>query len=181
MGSEKDEAFYDEVYSKDYNVAMYDYVYLEVIELIKYYKIGSVLDVGCGLGRLAELIDQQIQYVNYFGFDFSKTAIEYATQKYSELCCVFYEGNVYDKKSYDYAHDAVIFVEVLEHVDDIKALNNVTSGKWVIASLPTFDSEGHVRTYPNIKCIIERFESVIDIMLLKKLDKNIFLLAGKKW
>jgi hypothetical protein len=57
--------------------------------------------------------------------------------------------------------DALICTEVLEHIEeDLSLLSSYPSGKFLILSVPNFDSFAHVRYFLNQRDVIERYGHV---------------------
>lgn len=76
--------------------------------------IGSVLDIGCGMGQLANLIGKRV----YTGIDFSPVAISYAIQNCQNpnarfICLSFDEMVKLGRPA-----DTVVLSEVLEHLEN---------------------------------------------------------------
>jgi glycosyltransferase involved in cell wall biosynthesis len=123
--------------------------YIDIYKYVGQKARGKVLDVCCGTARLQEYIK------DYHGFDFSKEAIKKANNKNVWL------GSAYEKKNFgDY--DTYVLIEALEHLDDIRVLKNIPSGKNIIFSVPNFDDPAHIRIYTE-KIIRVRFTELLDI------------------
>jgi len=78
-----------------------------------------------------------------------------------ELPCEFILGNIKDPIIYtNYtSRDIFVCLEVLEHVsDDYSVLDNIPKSSDVILSLPSGNSAGHVRYFPSMGNVIERYE-----------------------
>ncbi|UCD18586.1 MAG: methyltransferase domain-containing protein [Candidatus Zixiibacteriota bacterium] len=158
---EKGSAYYDEVFTTVYAPEKRRFLYEKVLDLIVHYDLPSVLEVGCGTGHLGKMIvDKKIPYR---GFDFSEEGIKSCRR----ICPAgnFFLGNAYDKKNYQpYDYNIVVALEVLEHVDDIRLIQNIPPGAILIASVPDFDEPSHLRLYQQPKPdIIERFEPYLRI------------------
>lgn len=126
-----------------------------------YAKVGEwvgdkkILDAGCGVGTLSKYVK------NYDGFDIINNP--------------FRKGNVYDPKMYKSGYDIVVFLEVLEHVNDLEVLAQVPSRAPVIFSVPSFGCPSHLRTYSE-RSMRYRFRDILDI---KKWIR--FNWTGKYW
>ncbi len=128
---EKGSSYYDNLFTNNQDMSRYEEISKEVGRMVGGKK---VLEIGCGLGQL-------IKYVpNYSGFDFSNKAIEIIGDGRTWV------GNAYEKKNYRDA-DVYVALEVLEHLDDLKVVDNIPSGKQFIFSVPSFTDESHLRTY----------------------------------
>jgi len=79
-----------------------------------------LLDIGCGAGQLARRIKNALPDVQIHGLDFSKTAIDHAS-KFLEKTWQL-NIDLEDMPTPDEYYDAVICMEVLEHIYDIMHL-----------------------------------------------------------
>lgn len=167
---EKGPVYYDAIFKNPYSTKRYDRIYKAIIEWVG--KDSSVLEIGCGTGELAKrLVDAG---ASYRGIDFSKEAIKVAESKVGERVEL---GNLYDPVQYtdhNHSYNTVIATEVLEHINDVKAILNIPSGKRLIASVPNFDDTAHVRTYSSKEEIEDRFRSMLDINRIEE-----FAMSGK--
>jgi len=128
---EKGKEYYDKLFKEQSDFSRYD----EIHRMISKWTFKKrVLDIGCGRGDVEKYIK------NYRGFDFSEEAIKIAKENGRD-CWV---GDIYDKKNYKDT-DIYLCLEVLEHVDDKRVLDNV-SGR-IIFSVPSFQDPSHIRTY----------------------------------
>ena len=132
---EKGPKYYDKNFELNGDMSRYENILIGIGKLVGK---SSVLDIGCGLAKLAEYIE------DYTGFDFSKYAIESAKENFPDK--KFFIGDAYKKGSYKKA-DVYVATEVLEHVDDLKVLRNIPSGQRFIFSVPSFTDPSHVRIY----------------------------------
>lgn len=139
---EKKSDYYDELFKKQTDFSRYN----EIHKLIGSW-VGDkrVLDIGCGRADVAKYIK------NYQGFDFSQEAIKHARNAWV--------GNLYDKENYKDA-DIYLALEVLEHVEDKKLLDNIPKGKEIIFSVPSFKDPSHLRTYTEMD--IHKFDLNIE-------------------
>ena len=136
---EKGSEYYDNLFKHNHDFSRYKAIHQKIGQMVG---DKSVLDVGCGPATLAEYIP------NYKGFDFSKEAVKQANNKNVWL------GDAYDKDNYVGA-DYYILTEVLEHLDDLRVLENVPEGK-VIFSVPSFTDPSHIRVFTE-KIVRERY------------------------
>lgn len=116
-------------------------MYQAVVRLVP--KGRSMVELGCGAGQLAEMVRMRAR--SYIGLDFSPAMIEQARR--------YVTGG--DFRLFDLRTDPIppadvyIATEVLEHLDDdLGLLARLPTGSWVILTVPSFDSESHVRTFP---------------------------------
>jgi len=125
-------------------------------ELARAIKRGTVLDAGCGEGRMAELLSQKGFQV--FGFDESSLSVCKAAERVPEAS--FWKGSLLKTALPDGNFDAVISGDVLEHLEHHdKAVQEMfrvlKPGGLAIVSVPadpekwSIDDEwsGHLRRY----------------------------------
>ncbi|MEA3357320.1 MAG: hypothetical protein U9Q67_02700, partial [Patescibacteria group bacterium] len=170
--------YYNNIYSTD-DPSRYKGLYERVAELSAkienpYTKLSemnepmTICDIGCGSAELSKYVK------NYEGFDFSEKAIEFAKTKTPNVKVI----NLYE---YDYSRRKIYTVlEVLEHIDDLKLLDLISSGNFVIASVPSFADRGHLRRYTE-RIIKERFKDLIDIKFFERFNWNngVWIRGGK--
>lgn len=76
--------------------------------------IGDVLDLGCGLGLLGNILEG----VDYVGIDFSEKAVAIAEKRNINSCASFFDGDIRDGCFLDnWNCDTVVLQEVLEHLE----------------------------------------------------------------
>lgn len=147
---------------------------------------GPVVDVGCGTGRLAKLMYERGE-VDYLGIDFSPRRIREA-QGYVPAMR-FEVGDAYDDgvRSRFGAFRRFAFLEFLEHIgDDLGVLRAVPSGAFVVLSVPSYDSAGHVRQFNSATAVVTRYGELLDLdpehsAVLprpRRPHKRIFVLGG---
>ena len=147
-----------ESYRKSGEKSIYAPVWEKVISIVKERGASYILDLGCGPGQFADFIHKKIPAINYCGVDFSESAIELAKSrgltKYNFIKAPL---PLKDDGIYENA-DTVVCLEVLEHIDnDLDVIESIPSGKFIIASVPNFDSLGHIRYFNNEKEVVERY------------------------
>ena len=184
MGEEKDSEYYDEKYSNslEYNKRPEDCVYYNLWSTIlkSISKTEKILDIGCGSGQFAELaIKKGYKYSR--GVDFSKVSIDIAKINNKSNKGKFIVGDVTNPDIYNVEYDVVVICEVLEHIDnDIGVLKNIKSGKHIIATVPSYDSAGHVRFFNVAKEVCNRYKTMINggIIEIPIRNSKIFLIDG---
>jgi 2-polyprenyl-3-methyl-5-hydroxy-6-metoxy-1,4-benzoquinol methylase len=121
----------------------------------------TVVDVGCGTGRFAELLRRNGQE-SYLGFDFAPAVVEEAS-RYSRGPFVVADIREWEHGSHLPDVCCYVMLEVLEHLDDdVGAVERIPPGCPVVFSVPNFWSESHVRRYLQPRHVFERFGSLLD-------------------
>lgn len=91
----------------------------------------KILDFGCGYGKTLSIFMEHFSLKEGYGFDFSNSAIEYATSKYSSESTKFYKLDQLDiKKSVKQMRsvigekkvDAILLIDLLEHIADCRKI-----------------------------------------------------------
>jgi len=133
------------------------YLWGELKKFDKYVKEGQqVLDVGCGNGRLYDLLKDK--KVNYVGVDNSEEMIKHARERFEDqkTGCIFEVGNILKLNYPAESFDAVFAIAVLHHIPSkklrIQALNEVkrvlkTGGYFI---LTVWDLWGQNKYLPHI-------------------------------
>ncbi|MCX6827194.1 MAG: methyltransferase [candidate division Zixibacteria bacterium] len=182
---EKEQNYYDSIFDRGYNTCNYYPLYNEVLQMISQISSPHILEVGCGVGDLGKMIVEK--GYPYRGFDFSEVAVKCSQQ----LCPQgnFSVGDAYNIQCYlPRNYNIVVALEVLEHINDLRMIENIPNGVALIASVPNYDDPAHLRLYqdPN-KDIIERFKPYLKIVDIKSfaspdpLGKAIFLFRGIRY
>lgn len=178
MGDYKNSEYYDYIYTGGkYKLNWMDSVYLklwtEVLTCLN--KEDNILEVGCGTGQFADMLREK-GFNNYKGFDFSKGAILECEKK--NLNCVVEDA--LKKETYNSEYHTVIALEVFEHTDDIKIIENVrkaTQSVKLVITVPDFDDNSHVRFFNSMSQVITRYEPHMRIEEMRKVEKW-FLIKG---
>lgn len=144
--------------------------------LANYWERPRVVDLGCGTGRLAELIGPHTGLtVTYRGLDFSRAMLTEAARhlerfenpETSDTCWFEYfdlAGHWPELLRND-PDVTYIALEVLEHLDDdLALLAKLPEGADVILSVPSTDSYAHVRHFPNLTDAIDRYATALDLI-----------------
>lgn len=178
--------FYDTIYadSEKYKMLSENSLYIPVwkliVEIIKFTKIKSILDIGCGPGQFAEFLLEETSNVSYEGIDFSEIAIKQATER-----CPAASFQVLDFMKYDGMMtldvDAYIILEVLEHIEqDLTLIEKIPNGKLVIFSVPNFDALAHVRFFKSVEDVYLRYSKYFNELKIEKIHvkKMAFIYLG---
>ena len=182
---EKESQYYDSVYARGYVTQGYYPLYNEVLKMIEQFgPPRRVLEIGCGVGDLGKMIIDRGHA--YRGFDFSPVAVECS----KKLCRRgdFKVGDAYDPAAYlPHDYDTAVALEVLEHLDDLRIIENLPAGVRLIASVPDYDDVAHLRLYQNPRRdIIERFRPLLRVTTVVSLSaqgnagdrKTIYIFQG---
>jgi len=185
-GGERPAAFYDRRFAKrsrwreHYTKSRYYPIWTVVADRLKRAGVRRVVDIGCGPGQFASLLrDQGIR--EYIGLDFSPLRLEHARKICPEFQFVLadvFQSDILASRS----HDAVVMLEFLEHVDrDLEALSMIKPGVRVIATVPNFGGEGHVRHFETADEVRQRYGAVlpglsVDALLGDDKGKTFFLI-----
>lgn len=86
-------------------------------EWIKDRQPKTILDIGCGPGHLGKVIRRDTSIIEIDGIDFSKVAVEHAKTVLDKVWHVNFD--IEDIPARNDTYDAVVCLEVLEHVYDI--------------------------------------------------------------
>ena len=163
---EKDFNYYDGIYksfdgfSTHYKNSGYYILWTQALIFMKRIQSPKILEIGCGTGQFAHYLYDE-GCIDYHGFDFSPEAIRIAKKTINQS---FSLGDALDKASYCHDYNLIISLEVLEHIwDDLRVLNNIKQGTYIIFSLPVSNDISHVRWFMNWREIEKRYYRNIDI------------------
>jgi len=160
--------WYDDVYSDSamdvyhahYSASRYLPVWESICERIP--KGARVLEVGCGPAQFAQMLFDQGIPGDYVGFDFSPTAIEMAKKNLPGGHVEVADARTTELFT-SVAYDTVVCTEVLEHImDDVPVLERIPKGKRVLATVPNFDYETHVRHFADAGEVRARYGSLFE-------------------
>ena len=144
--------YYNKIYSKPYPVEKYNEVYKIVCTFLEKFsnKDSLIMDIGCGAGGLAALIKDN-GYKNYYGFDYSQNAINQSKKRIPEWEDRFFIHDCYKLSKLDINFEIGIATEVLEHLEDLKILNQLKPSQLFIGSVPNYwaANNAHLRIYPS--------------------------------
>ncbi len=146
---------YDEQFRQNADMSRYEEIQKEIARIVG---DQSVLDIGCGPGKLAQYVK------NYSGFDFSEEAVRIAAHP------KVWVGTAYDKTNF-IGTDYFVCTEVLEHLDDLKVIENIPAGQKVIFSVPSFDDESHLRMF-NEAVLKIRYGALFDFQRITRFNWN---------
>ncbi len=111
----------------------------------------SLVELGCGTGRLASLLVPKVRA--YLGIDFAPACIAEARRFVPDAAFL-----VADLRNGVPEAEVYVANETLEHLDDdLALLRSLPSGSLVILSVPSFDSAAHVRHFPERWQALDRY------------------------
>ena len=146
---------------------------------------GGIADLGCGSGHLCQMAeDLGADY--RFGVDSSHRAIGFARLRCPDATChladLLRSRRLLRRTDY---HTAVL-TEVLEHVyDDLGLLCMIPRRKVIVASVPSFWTDGHVRWFASASQVRHRYGRVLDIdaMVVARVPRSSnrwFVIRGRR-
>jgi 2-polyprenyl-3-methyl-5-hydroxy-6-metoxy-1,4-benzoquinol methylase len=187
---EKGEDYYNKVFEEKemfhahYTSSPYYGVWTIILDKIRRIGKGSILEIGCGTGQLAWAIYDSDLENEYFGFDFSEVAIQYAQRHCPEL--KFVVANALDTDIYDTAEcSIVVSTEFLEHIErDLDVIKSIHTGTNFIGSVPSYPWRSHVRHFPAGRDVFNRYSeyfSSFEVIPVRVYEtKTIHLFQGIK-
>lgn len=109
----------------------------KIIELLARNNLpfATCADVGCGVGRIVNLLSERFPAARYEGFDISPFAIEKARADYGTETVKFTAGDFFASPT---PYDLVLCIDVFEHVPNyLSFLNNMrVHGKYFVFHIP---------------------------------------------
>lgn len=134
-------------------------MYLAVADLVP---PGSVVELGCGTGRLAAILDRG---PDYLGIDFAPRLLAEASRHVPNS--IFWLADL-RTDAIPQAADTYVATEVLEHLDDdLGLIERLPIGSTVVLSVPSFPSESHVRHFPGRRSAADRYGALLMIDFVK--------------
>ena len=169
---EQGQEYYDAIFARCYVTRGYYPLYEQVLGMIE--QPGpprGVLEIGCGVGDLGRMIVER--GYPYRGFDFSPVAVECSRRLCPEA--QFATGDAYSPSAYlPHDYDTAVALEVLEHLDDLRIIENIPTGVRLIASVPDYDDVAHLRLYQDPhRDIVERFRPLLKVTSIVSLSRQV--------
>ena len=100
-----------------FNMALYQERNMTICQTLNYYKVNSIIDCGCGNGRLLKLLAEANSFVKLVGIDNSTKRIAMAKKNNKcngvELVC----GSFFDMYHKFKNFEALVASEIIEHFD----------------------------------------------------------------
>ena len=157
--------------------------WLKVAEAVRESGARRVLDLGCGPGQFAEFLLRSVPDVAYTGVDFSSAAVELGRER--APAATFVQADLSQACGFeDLDYDLVVALEVLEHIDEDQAvLGRLRRGARIIASVPSYDSFGHVRWFRDAEAVRDRYGEHIADLFVEPFQlaphSTLFLMRGR--
>jgi trans-aconitate methyltransferase len=122
-----------------------------------------IYDVGCGPGVFAEMcFDLGVAYAG--GIDVSATAVEFAAARIPSAAFKALPASVVPADIERATYKTAVFLEVLEHVyEDLDLLYAVPPGRTIVASVPSFHTDGHCRWFTSEDEVRQRYGGIMTI------------------
>ena len=171
-------------YAKSGDSCVYTPIWQCIVDILKDKGTNSILDLGCGPGQFAEFIKLRLPNIQYTGVDFSSVAILQAQNR-----CPNYLFKQEKLPITNFSNippfDTIICTEVLEHVEhDLTILEAIPAGTFIVASVPNFNSFGHIRLFRTAEEVYQRYGSLIENIQVQANSVNqhsiIWLMYGHK-
>lgn len=128
----------------------------------------DVVELGCGTGRFAQMLFEGGWINSYLGIDFADALLEEA-RRFTGRPEAFMWGDLIE--GWIPPADTYVAMEVLEHLDDdLGLIERLPSGSRLVLSVPSFDSESHLRRFPRMNEAVGRYKNLLSIDTVKHLD-----------
>ena len=117
----------------------------------------SVLDVGCGNGRLAGNLPE---FIHVTGIDYSTVRIELARKQRGDYHCVDIYDFMEKTVSLGLTFDLVVMVEIIEHLEEpIRALNLARRLGPVVGTVPVnLPYVAHLQVYESHDDVVQKLK-----------------------
>lgn len=167
-----DAAFETVAYRQSAHEAPWKHLWQAAAQFVAEAKATHVLDVGCGPAHVVELL----QCEAYTGVDFAPRALQVAQERClkTPIAGKFIQADLDNQKDREQVsrlitpNTAVLFLECLEHfASDLAMLQSVPPNILVFATVPAFDDAGHVRHFPCIEDVIQRYHHLFSACVIE--------------
>jgi SAM-dependent methyltransferase len=124
-----------------------------------------ILDIGCGAGHLAAMYRAfGLDFAYAGGIDYSRSAIKIAKYHAPWANFAHAHAQTHPELLSRGHYQTAVLLEVLEHVfEDRDLLNMIPSGRGIVASVPSFPTEGHCRWFANGEQVKNRYGDILKI------------------
>jgi SAM-dependent methyltransferase len=122
-----------------------------------------ILDIGCGGGHLAAMYRDVGRPGDYVaGIDYSSHAITIAKRQAPRAHFAQGDASTHPELLARGHYRTAVLLEVLEHVyEDLELLQMIPEGRHVVASVPSFPTDGHCRWFANADQVRKRYLPVV--------------------
>lgn len=162
-------------------------VWLKGLDNVIDNKIKMVVELGCGLGEFAKLLNKhwnidKILIEKYIGYDFSEVALLKCSEiqdinKLKNKLDFFNEDlRIYDftnEINHNYQPSDVIYCAYffLEYIrTDKLLLSRIPSGSYISVTMAINKNEGQLHSYYNVQTILDKFINIIEILSIDKVE-----------
>jgi SAM-dependent methyltransferase len=125
---------------------------------------GPVLDIGCGAGHLAAMYNAFGRRTEYAqGIEYCPSAIRIAQEKQAPWAdFVLANAETHPALLKGNHYQTAVLLEVLEHIyEDQRLVSLIPKGRHVVASVPSFPTDGHCRWFANVNQARDRYRSLL--------------------
>ena len=170
-------------YDSDYTQSEYYFLWSIIADRIAASKSKRILEVGCGSGQFALLLNEQGLH-EYLGCEFSEVAIGLAQKRVPDF--TFQVDDALKTSLFEsYSSDWIVCTEVLEHLDqDRELVQRFPKGTHCLCTVPNFPFSSHVRHFETEEEVIERYSEFFENFSVRTLrgirndDEKFFLMDG---
>ena len=131
--------------------------------LLKERKEFNLLDYGCGIGKLSQVIAYDYPQAQVYGYDPSEQSLDYARKKSNNISNLYYGHELHLAAQYDYAISSNVFHHIHPNERDL-ALNEIHRSLKKGGVLVIIE---HNPLNPLTRIVVKRCEFDWDAILLK--------------
>jgi trans-aconitate methyltransferase len=123
-----------------------------------------VVDLGCGTGRFIECLLNGINYGPVEGVDFSPSALREAARILpDDTQLTNADLRTWEPNPNRLGNTTYVVLEVLEHLeDDLGLVRRIPPGHQLVFSVPSYESESHLRKFRNAGDIWARYANLLE-------------------
>jgi len=179
--NEKDDITYStKMMEYGYHNRVYPY-HISMALLCKYFLSDNlnILEVGAGDGTFAALLCHIIntQINSYTMYEFSNIADLIILKNFPKHIIALIEKATFKKLKSEYLKqfNVIIANEIFEHINwDLEFIANLPSGSKLMFTVPTFYSQFHVRCFPELESVHERYDSKVYIRSITPIGEYLY-------